>query len=88
MKDKAHKKSAKAKETHQAAPAGADEVGEGNHAADQRYREATERFIAEGKVAPAAAEAVRALDDKKERRALEEAEARGRAPAAGRPEAR
>ena len=85
MNSKAHKKAAKAKPD---ATAGADEVGEGNHAADQRYRDATERFIAEGKVEPAAAEAVRALDDKTQRRALEEAEARGRAPARGRAEPR
>ena len=85
MNNKSQKKPAKAKP---AAAPGADEIGEGNHAADQRYRDATERFIAEGKVEPAAAEAVRALDDKKQRRALEEAEARGRAPAASRPESR
>jgi hypothetical protein len=57
------------------------EVGEGNHEADRRYRDATERFIAEGKVEPAAAEAVRAVNDKDERRVLKQAEEAGRAPA-------
>lgn len=55
--------------------------GEGDHEADRRYREATERFVAEGKVAPAATEAVRAVDDEREREELRRAEELGRARA-------
>ena len=58
-----------------------EEPGEGNHAADRRYREATEKYVQDGKVAHAAAEASRALDDAKERAELEEAERAGRARA-------
>lgn len=62
---------------------GEDELtGEGNRTADRRYREATEKFIAEGKVAQAADEARRALDDEDEREELERAERVGRARAA------
>lgn len=58
-----------------------DPVGEGNQAADRRYREATRQYIAEGKVARAADEASRALDDEKEREELERAEREGRSRA-------
>ena len=61
--------------------ANTEEIGEGNHAADRRYREATETFIAEGKVAAAAREAQRAVEDEREGRELKQAEERGRAPA-------
>ena len=61
---------------------GEDELlGEGNRTADRRYREATREFIAEGKVAHAADEARRALDDDDEREELERAERAGRARA-------
>jgi hypothetical protein len=50
--------------------------GEGNHEADRRYREDTERFIASGKVDEAAQEAKRALVEEGEE--LEAAEAEGR----------
>ena len=59
-----------------------DEPGEGNHAADRRYREATERFIKEGNVEPAAKEARRAVDDQRENEELQEAERIGRSRAA------
>jgi hypothetical protein len=55
--------------------------GEGDRAADRHYRDATQRFIAEGKVPAAAAEAVRALDDDKEREELDRAAEAGRARA-------
>ena len=58
-----------------------EEIGEGNHAADRRYREATEKFIAEGKVPAAAREAQRAVENEREARELRRAEERGRAPA-------
>ena len=61
--------------------ANTEEIGEGNHAADRRYREATEKFIAEGKVPAAAREAQRAVEDEREGRELKQAEERGRAPA-------
>ena len=63
------------------AGAGEDEPGEGNRAADRRYREATKQFIDEGKVEPAAKEASRALDDDEDRAELERAEEIGRARA-------
>ena len=50
--------------------------GEGDPEADRRYREATERFIAEVKVDEAADEAKRALQEDPEE--LEEAEAEGK----------
>jgi hypothetical protein len=55
--------------------------GEGNRAADRRYREATEKFVAEGRVQPAADEARRAMDDEDERKELERAEQVGRSRA-------
>jgi hypothetical protein len=55
-----------------------EEPGEGNHEADRRYREATERFVKQGGVEPAADEARRAIDDDKQRKDLEEAEQAGR----------
>jgi hypothetical protein len=51
-----------------------EEIGEGNHAADRRYREATEKFIADGKVDGAAREAQRAIEDEREGRELKRAE--------------
>jgi len=61
---------------------GEDELlGEGNKTADRRYREATRKFIADGKVTQAADEARRALDDDGERAELERAEQAGRARA-------
>jgi len=61
---------------------GEDELlGEGNRSADRRYREATREFIAEGKVAHAADEARRAMDDEDEREELERAERAGRSRA-------
>ena len=50
--------------------------GEGNHEADRRYREETERFIASGRVDEAAREAQRALEEEGEE--LEAAEQEGR----------
>lgn len=63
-----------------------EEIGEGNQAADRRYRDATEKFVAEGKVDGAAREAQRAVEDEDERRELERAEEQGRAPARRRPD--
>ena len=77
------KKTARTIENNATSPIRLVQGGEGDREADRHYRDATARFIAEGKVAPAAAEAVRALDDKDERRVLEQAEAAGRAPAEG-----
>lgn len=57
------------------------DAGEGNREADRHYREATERYVADGKVAHAAKEAERALDDDGERRELERAEEIGRSRA-------
>jgi hypothetical protein len=54
--------------------------GEGDRAADRRYREKATRFERSGKVEDAADDAERALHDD-ERRELESAEKRGRAPA-------
>ena len=54
--------------------------GEGNHEADRRYREQTERFIAGENVEEAAQEAKRAYEEDPE--SLEEAEAEGRSRAA------
>jgi hypothetical protein len=59
------------------------EKGEGNHAADQRYRDETKRFIDSGRVDEAAREAREAMDDESEADALEAAEAEGRSHAAG-----
>jgi hypothetical protein len=56
------------------APAGTDEVGEGNRVADRRYREATERYAKSGAVEPAADEARRAVDDPAQRDDLKKAE--------------
>lgn len=58
-----------------------EDAGEGNRAADRHYREATERYVADGKVDHAAKEAERALDDEGERRELERAEEIGRSRA-------
>jgi len=55
--------------------------GEGDREADRHYREATERYVADGKVGPAAKEAERALDDEGQRRELERAEEIGRSRA-------
>ena len=52
------------------------EKGEGNHAADRRYRDATKRFIDSGKVDEAAQEAEAALQTEQEE--LEAAEKEGR----------
>ena len=52
------------------------EKGEGNHAADRRYRDETKRFIDGGRVEEAAKEAQRALDE--DGAALAEAEDEGR----------
>jgi hypothetical protein len=60
--------------------------GEGDHEADARYRDETERFIAEGDVEQAAEEAKRAMADDPEE--LEEAEREGRSRAAEEPEPR
>lgn len=62
---------------------GADDElqGEGNRSADRRYRDATRQFIAEGKVAKAAEEARRALDDDDEREELKRAKEAGRSRA-------
>ena len=51
-----------------------DEVGEGNHDADRRYREATEKYVKSGAVEPAAKEARRAIDDPRQREELKKAE--------------
>jgi hypothetical protein len=59
----------------------AEAPGEGNRAADRRYREATEKYVAEGKVQHAADEARRAMDDEGEREELQRAEEVGRARA-------
>jgi len=58
-----------------------EEAGEGNRAADRHYREATERYVAGGKVEHAADEARRAVDDEKEARELKRAEEEGRSRA-------
>lgn len=50
--------------------------GEGDHEADRRYREDTERFIASGRVDEAAREARRAMEEDPEE--LEAAEKEGR----------
>ncbi len=52
------------------------EKGEGNRAADRRYRDATKRFIDSGKVDEAAQEAEAALQTEQEE--LEAAEKEGR----------
>jgi hypothetical protein len=51
--------------------------GEGNHAADKRYRDETKRFVASGRVDEAARQAQQALEDDAEE--LEAAEEEGRA---------
>jgi|GEM_PF-2346690 hypothetical protein len=58
-----------------------EDAGEGNRTADRHYREATERYVADGKVDHAAKEAERALDNEGERRELERAEQIGRSRA-------
>jgi hypothetical protein len=55
-----------------------DEIGEGNHDADRRYRDATEEYVKSGRPDPAGREAQRSMDDERERRDLEEAERRAR----------
>jgi len=60
--------------------------GEGNRAADRRYRDATKRFIDEGKVEPAADEAREAVEDEAQRAELERAEEAGRKRAAEPPQ--
>lgn len=55
--------------------------GEGDHEADKRYREETERFIASGRVDEAAREARRAMEEDPEE--LEAAEQEGRSRSAG-----
>jgi hypothetical protein len=55
--------------------------GEGNYSAAKIYDDATRDFIAKGKVAPAAAEAKRAIDSS-EGPELARAEAKGKAHAA------
>lgn len=55
-----------------------DEVGEGNHDADRRYRDATEEYVKSGRPDPAGREAQRSIDDERQRRDLEEAERRAR----------
>jgi len=60
---------------------GDENEGEDNREADRNYREATEKYVAEGKVAHAAKEAERALDDDGERSELERAEEIGRSRA-------
>jgi hypothetical protein len=55
--------------------------GEGSYSATKTYDDATRNFVAKGKVAPAAAEAKRALDSS-EGAELTEAEAKGKAHAA------
>jgi len=62
-------------------PLGGEEAGEGNREADRHYREATQRYVADGKVDHAAKEAERALNDEGERRELERAEEIGRSRA-------
>ena len=52
------------------------EKGEGNHAADQRYREETKRFIASGRVEQAAEDAKQALEEDGEELAAAEKEGR------------
>ena len=52
------------------------EKGEGNHAADRRYRDETKRFIASGRVEQAAEEAKQALEDEGEELAAAEKEGR------------
>ena len=59
----------------------AESPGEGNRAADRRYREATEKFVADGKVPEAAEEARRAIENPGEREELERAEEIGRSRA-------
>jgi hypothetical protein len=56
----------------------ADELGEGNRAADRRYRDATKKFVDSGAVEPAAEEARRAVDDAEEREELKDAEKIGK----------
>jgi len=58
-----------------------EDAGEGNRTADRHYREATERYVADGKVDHAAREAERALGDEAERREMERAEEIGRSRA-------
>ncbi len=55
-----------------------DEMGEGNHDADRRYRDATEEYVKSGRPDPAGREAQRSMDDDRQRRDLEDAERRAR----------
>lgn len=55
-----------------------DEIGEGNHDADRRYRDATEEYVKSGRPDAAGKEARRAIDDESQRRELEAAERRAR----------
>jgi hypothetical protein len=56
---------------------GVPDKGEGNHAADKRYRDETKRFIDSGRVDEAAREAQQAMEEDPE--GLEAAEEEGRA---------
>ncbi len=60
-----------------------DNEGEGNRTAARRYNSDTKKFVASGKVAPKAREAAAALDDPKERQALQAAEAVGKSHSHG-----
>jgi hypothetical protein len=62
-----------------------DGVGEGNHDADRRYRNATEEYVKSGRPDAAGKEAERAIDDETERRELEAAERRARQAGASAP---
>ncbi len=55
-----------------------DEIGEGNHDADRRYRNAAEEYVKSGRPDAAGKEARRALDEESERREMEAAERRAR----------
>ena len=54
--------------------------GEGNRTADRNYRKRTKEFIASGRVGAAAKSAAKAMSGG-ERKELEKAEAKGKAPA-------
>lgn len=58
---------------------GIPEKGEGNHAADERYRDETKRFIESGRVDSAAEDARRAMEDEADELLAAEAEGRARA---------
>jgi len=57
---------------------GSANQGEGNVSAAREFNAAQKRFVKSGKVAPAAQEAERALDDGAERKEMEKAEQTGR----------